>query len=85
MYPSKASVLLTLAAGLVDSVALDAYVFEPRDESGKAENLVIDRADGDLRLETSVPAAAAKGKTLDVWGASHVCMCLWTDDGEDRG
>lgn len=46
----------------------EAYAFEPRDEAGKGQVLVIDRADGDLRLEKGLPSTSSKGKVLDVWG-----------------
>lgn len=47
---------------------LDVFAFQPHEQDGKNEVLIIDRADGDLRLEASIPPSAEKGKSLDVWG-----------------
>jgi phosphatidylinositol 4-phosphatase len=46
----------------------DTYAFEPKDQAGKSEILVIDRGDGEVKLTSSVPESATKGKALDVWG-----------------
>ncbi|UZJ54738.1 hypothetical protein CBS101457_004058 [Exobasidium rhododendri] len=46
----------------------DSYQFEPKDEAGKSEILVVDRADGDLRLEKSLATGNARKAMMDVWG-----------------
>lgn len=44
----------------------DAYTFEPRDEQGRSEILVVDRSDAKLRIENSVPSYAKNGRVVDV-------------------
>lgn len=60
------------ALTLLYSAPADAYTFQPVDAASaaasKPEILVIDRADGDIRLEQSLPNGATSGKVMDVQG-----------------